>query len=142
MLYLFLIVQSLIINTSPIVWQTNFEEAKQVASEENKKILMVFAGSDWCAPCIKLKKNILTTDEFQEFEKNNLVVLYLDFPQRKKNRLSKEMMQHNEALADQYNRSGVFPNILLMDSEGEILKNLKYEGQSPTEFIKEVQASL
>jgi thioredoxin-related protein len=103
---------------------------------------MVFSGSDWCAPCIKLKKKILTTDEFQKFENDNLVVLYLDFPQRKKNRLSQESTKHNEALADQYNRSGVFPNILLMDSEGKILKNLKYEGQSPTDFIKEVQASL
>jgi len=143
MLYFFLIVQSFFITTNPAtIWQTNFEEAKRVASEQNKKILMVFSGSDWCAPCIKLKKKILTTEEFQAFEKENLVVLYLDFPQRKKNRLSKELTKHNEALAEQYNRSGRFPNILLMDNTGKVLKNLKYEGQSPSDFIKEVEVSL
>lgn len=142
MLYLFLIVQSFYINTNPSTWQSNFEEAKQVANEEDKKILMVFSGSDWCAPCMKLKKKILSTEEFQAFEKENLVVLYLDFPKRKKNRLSKELTSHNEALAEQYNRSGSFPSILLMDSSGKIIKNLRYEGQSPKDFIKEVEDSL
>jgi thiol-disulfide isomerase/thioredoxin len=39
-------------------WQTDFEEAKRIASEQNKNIIIVFSGSDWCAPCIKLDKNI------------------------------------------------------------------------------------
>ena len=142
MLYFLLIVQSFFINGNPTTWQTNFDEAKQLAKEQDKKILMVFAGSDWCAPCIKLKKKTLITDEFQEFENENLVVLYLDFPQRKKNRLSKELTKHNEALAEQYNKSGVFPNILLMDSLGQVIKTLKYESQSVEEFIIELEAGL
>jgi len=131
MLYFLLFVYSCTFNANPTTWQTNFEEAKRIAVEQDKKILMVFSGSDWCAPCIKLKKKILVTEEFQEFEKENVVVLYLDFPQRKKNRLSKEMMKHNESMADNYNRSGIFPNILLVDVEGTVIKNVKYEGQSP-----------
>ena len=142
MLYLLLIVQSFAINSNPISWQTSFEEAKEVAAEQDKQILMVFAGSDWCAPCIKLKKKILVTEEFQEFEKENVVVLYLDFPKRKKNRLSKEMTRQNESLAEQYNRSGIFPNVLLVDNVGEVLKKVKYKGQSPDEFIKEIETSL
>jgi len=142
MLYLLIIVQSFVISSNPITWQTSFEEAKQVAVEQDKKILMVFAGSDWCAPCIKLKKKILVTEEFQEFEKENVVVLYLDFPKRKKNRLSKEMTRQNESLAEQYNRSGVFPNVLLVDNAGKIIKNVKYQGQSPIDFIKEIETSL
>ena len=69
MLYFLLFIQSFTINTNPTTWQIDFEEAKQIALEQDKKILMVFAGSDWCAPCIKLKKKILVTEEFQEFEK-------------------------------------------------------------------------
>ena len=34
-------------------WLTNFNEAKKEASEKNKIIVLVFQGSDWCAPCIK-----------------------------------------------------------------------------------------
>lgn len=39
-------------------WKTNFEEAKATATEQNKSILLVFSGSDWCGPCIKLDKNV------------------------------------------------------------------------------------
>ena len=39
-------------------WQTSFEESKQLADRENKSIILVFSGSDWCGPCIKLDKNI------------------------------------------------------------------------------------
>lgn len=142
MLYFLLFIQSFTINTNPTTWQTDFEEAKQVAIEQDKKILMVFAGSDWCAPCIKLKKKILVTEEFQGFEKDNVVVLYLDFPKRKKNRLSKELTRQNESLAEQYNRSGMFPNILLLDNKGAVIKKLSYDGQSPNEFINEIEEIL
>ena len=142
MLYFLLFIQSFTINTNPTSWQTDFEEAKQVAIEQDKKILMVFSGSDWCAPCIKLKKKILITEEFQGFEEENIVVLYLDFPKKKKNRLSKEMMKKNESLAEQYNRSGMFPNILLVENDGAVIKRLNYDGQTPNEFINELEASL
>ena len=39
-------------------WLTDFENAKELAKEENKKIILVFSGSDWCAPCIKLENEI------------------------------------------------------------------------------------
>ena len=47
-------------------WKTNFEEAKIEAAKENKNILLVFSGSDWCAPCIKLENVVWKSDAFQE----------------------------------------------------------------------------
>jgi thioredoxin-related protein len=38
-------------------WLTDFDKAKEQAKKENKSIVMVFSGSDWCAPCIKLDKD-------------------------------------------------------------------------------------
>ena len=35
-------------------WQKNLDEAKAIASKESKPIILVFQGSDWCAPCIRL----------------------------------------------------------------------------------------
>ena len=46
-------------NASSQNWMTDLEESKKLASGENKKIILVFQGSDWCAPCIKLEKKIL-----------------------------------------------------------------------------------
>jgi len=48
---------------------TDFEQAKTVAAEENKKIILVFQGSDWCAPCTKLDKEIWSAEEFKNYAK-------------------------------------------------------------------------
>lgn len=42
-----------------VTWLTDFNKAKIIAKEDNKLILLNFSGSDWCGPCIKLKKRLL-----------------------------------------------------------------------------------
>ncbi len=116
-------------------WTTQIEEAISKAQEEDKRILMVFSGSDWCRPCMKFKKEILDTEDFKTYAQKNYVVLYLDFPARKKNRLSKEQTVHNEALAEKYNRSGFFPKVVILNKDEEILGTPSFEGQSPEEYI-------
>jgi len=39
-------------------WESSWETAVQKAKVENKKIVLVFSGSDWCIPCIKLEKEV------------------------------------------------------------------------------------
>ena len=39
-------------------WQLDFDKAKTIASQENKTIVLVFQGSDWCAPCKMLSPSI------------------------------------------------------------------------------------
>lgn len=118
-----------------VAWFTDRSEAKSYATDNDDNILMVFAGSDWCRPCIKLKKDILESTEFNSYSKDRIVVLYLDFPSKKNNRLSKEATAHNEELAEKYNQSGVFPKIILLDKDMNKIKELKYEGQSTQDFI-------
>lgn len=42
-------------------WQTDFTKAKEIATAENKPIILIFQGSDWCAPCIKLDREVWST---------------------------------------------------------------------------------
>ncbi|MFT4665585.1 MAG: thioredoxin-related protein [Polaribacter sp.] len=123
-------------------WFDNMDEAKTYAAENRSNILMVFAGSDWCKPCIKFKKDILEAADFQNWTKEKMVVLYLDFPAKKKNKLSPEQTSHNEALAEQFNKSGVFPNIFLIDANAKVLANPKFKGQSAAEFTANLERNL
>ena len=43
-----------------------------------------FTGSDWCGWCIRLDKAVFQTDEFKKWAKDNVILLELDFPRRKK----------------------------------------------------------
>lgn len=121
-------------------WQTNFEEAKAIASKEDKIIVLVFQGSDWCAPCIKLDKEIWATEEFQDIAKDKFVMLQADFPRRKKNKLSEEQQEHNNKLAEKYNTNGYFPFVVVLDKNGEELGSLGYEKITPTAYSNKIIA--
>ena len=125
-----------------IQWFTNMEEAKAYSTENETNILMVFSGSDWCKPCIKLRKDVLESAVFQEWAKERMVVLYLDFPARRKNKLSKETTKHNEALAERFNKSGVFPNVFVLNSKEDVLINPNKNLQNLDLFIADLEGSL
>lgn len=117
-------------------WFENVEEAQLYSAEHNTPILMVFAGSDWCRPCIQFKESILQESNFMDFSGQSLSILYLDFPARKKNKLSKEQTAHNEQLAGQFNASGVFPKVLLVDNALEILEEFEFKNQESEVLIE------
>lgn len=120
-------------------WLTDFNEAKEQAKKQNKKIILVFQGSDWCTPCIKLDHEIWQSAEFKDYAKEHFILLKADFPRRKKNRLSKEQQAKNNDLAERYNHNGIFPLVVVLDASGKILKELSYEAISPKEYIKKLE---
>ena len=113
-----------------------FKKKLETAKTENKSVLLYFSGSDWCAPCVKFKKFIVNTPEFQTFATENLVIYNADFPRLSKNKLAKEVEKENETLADKYNSKGIFPLILLLDAEGNVIKKWEeYPKETVEEFI-------
>ncbi len=121
-------------------WKYNFEDAKKIASEEGKNIVMIFSGSDWCAPCIRLEKNIWQSDEFKKESTEKWVLLKLNFPRKKANQLSEEQTNHNRALAEKYNREGSFPLVIIMQPDGKILGKLGFKNVDPKEYISLMEA--
>ena len=105
----------------------NSQNSFQKAKEENKHLLMVFSGSDWCKPCMQLKQKILSNDVFTNYSSNRLLIHEVDFPYKRKNKLSKTQAKHNNALAEKYNQEGVFPKVLLFNADEEIITEVKYD---------------
>ncbi len=114
---------ALLIHTAFTGWQPTFEKAKQLAQQEHKAILLNFSGSDWCGPCIRLRKEIFDNPAFSGMADSLLVMYDADFPRNKKNQLAKAAQLANDALADKYNTEGKFPLTLLLDENGKILKS-------------------
>ena len=121
-------------------WLTDFETAKQTANEENKKIILVFSGSDWCAPCIKLESEIWESEEFKAYSSENYVLLRADFPRRKKNALSKQLQEHNNHLAATYNQNGYFPLVVVLDAQGKTLGETGYIKTTPKNYINTLES--
>ena len=121
-------------------WQTNFEEAKAMAKKEHHNIVLVFQGSDWCAPCMKLEKEIWSTAEYQKLAKDHFIMLKADFPRRKANKLSDEQQKQNNQLAEKYNPQGFFPLVVVMNPDGKVLGNIGYEHLSPEAYFNKLKA--
>lgn len=67
-----------------VTWLTDFNKAKIIAKEDNKLILLNFSGSDWCGPCIKLKRDYFGSQTFMDMASEKLVLVNADFPRKKK----------------------------------------------------------
>lgn len=138
-----LFVSFLMIGSLTPEWLTNFDAAKDKAAKENKYILLNFSGSDWCAPCIKMKKEVFESEAFLTRADAQLVLVRADFPRSKKNQLSTEQIKHNEALAEKYNPDGKFPFTLLLDANGAIVKQWDgYVFASQDKFIAELDNAI
>ncbi|MBT3559519.1 MAG: thioredoxin family protein [Flavobacteriaceae bacterium] len=121
-------------------WLTDFTIAKEIASNENKSIILVFQGSDWCAPCIKLDKEVWSTPEFKELSKDYFVMILANFPRKRKNALTTEKQEHNNKLAEKYNPNGFFPYVVVLNPKGDILGNLGYEKTTPKLYFNKLKA--
>src|SRR6187431_1217427 len=117
-------------------WNTNFENAKAKAEKENKNILLVFSGSDWCGPCMKLDKAVWKSPEFQAEADKNWAIYKADFPKKKANQLSPELTESNNRLAEKYNKNGSFPLVLLLDNKGKVIGMTGFKNVSAQEYIK------
>jgi thioredoxin-related protein len=125
----------------PPKWHLNIQEAKTIAQKEHRYILLNFSGSDWCGPCILLRKEIFDDQAFSALADTALVLVNADFPRMKKNQLSKEQQQLNDQLADKYNSLGKFPLTVLLNADGKVLKEWDGKpGIKPAEFSLQVKA--
>lgn len=121
-------------------WLTDFQKAKETATSEHKLVLLNFSGSDWCGPCIRMEKEIFESDQFKKYSDGHLVLVNADFPRLSKHQLSDDQQKKNDALADIYNKQGIFPLTVLLTPDGKVLK--KWEGLpkvSPDEFTSQLK---
>ncbi len=118
-------------------WTTDFESSLTKAKEEKKPLLILFTGSDWCPPCRMLHKKIFDSREFEEYAKDNVVLVKADFPKRKQ--IAPELKKKNEILARKFGVRG-FPTVLILDNEGKVIdKKVGHTRLSPDEYINEIK---
>lgn len=117
-------------------WQTNIDEAKATAVKENKNILLVFSGSDWCAPCIKLEKVVWNSEVFKQYAEKKLVLLRADFPNKRANKLPVDVADRNKKLSEKYNKDGNFPLVVLLDKSGKVIGMTGFKNVTAEEYIK------
>ena len=104
-------------------WQTDFEEAKQLADSQNKLILIYFTGSDWSQSCKRLNTDFFYTENFQELAQKYLILVRINSP-RRSGLISGFQESKNLELKKRFNQK-VFPTVIITDAEGKQLGMLE-----------------
>lgn len=115
-------------------WSVDYAAAKKEAAETKKDLLIEFTGSDWCPPCIKLNKEVISQDAFKAGVKDKFVLLEVDSP-KDKSKLSEETLKQNAELGKKYQIKGV-PTILLCDADGKPFAKTGYQPGGPEAYVK------
>jgi thiol:disulfide interchange protein len=120
-------------------WTEDYAAAIAKAKATGTFVLAEFTGSDWCGWCIRLRKEILQTAEFEAWAAKTVVLLELDYPMDKPQ--SDALKAQNKGLLKKYGVAG-YPTILILNGEGEQVGQLTYERGGPTPWIQKAQKIL
>ncbi len=93
-------------------WTEDVAAAIKSANDNDKDILLLFTGSDWCPPCKKLEEEVLSVPDFQVEASQHYVLVKLDFPQQTEQ--EENLKQQNDEWAKKFGVDS-FPTVILLD---------------------------
>lgn len=109
-------------------WITSVSDAFAKAEESGKPVFAFFTGKDWCQYCNQLDHEILNTDTFAKWARENVVLLELDFPQ------GKQVPEAYLQLRDRLRIQG-YPTIVVLDTKMRPLVQAGYFQVSPEKWV-------
>ena len=117
---LIVISQKITAQSIDLNWYNDLNKAVPISVKEKKPIMLFFTGSDWCGWCMRLKKEVFNHEEFKIWTEENIILVELDFPRRKK--IDPKILNQNRELARIFGVSS-YPTCWLVKSQ--ILENNK-----------------
>lgn len=126
-------------DSGAIEWETDYKSAVAKAKKENKQLLLNFTGSDWCGWCIRLDKEVFSKEQFQEYAKENLVLVKLDFPRNKV--ISEAEKAQNYSLQDKYKVKG-YPSIILLNPAEKLILKTGYQSGGAENYVEHLDNAI
>jgi protein disulfide-isomerase len=126
----------------PGKWTQDYDAALKVAKEKHMPLFVNFTGSDWCGWCIMMDKKIFSQKEWQDYAKENLLLVTIDFPNNKE-LVPEKYKSRNQKLKHEFGIGG-FPTFIVLDEDGKSKVGQLGASRdvSPKSFIQQVKGAL
>jgi hypothetical protein len=124
-------------STPDLVWGTDLPAALERAKAENRYVLILFDGSDWCPASEWVRVNYLNKEDFKAYARGKLELVLVDFPQHHEQ--STELKMANAQLSDEY---GIhyYPTFILLNADRKKLGGTLGTNQAnPKAFIAKLE---
>ncbi len=127
-------------------WESDLDAAKKRATEEDKKILLVFTGYDWNSNSYNFKSNIMEEKSFKRKASKKYVLVNLDYNELELKNAekdsSKEVYEKNFVRDSYAIEVSDIPCAFLLSAEGFVLGRLPYEeGLDSESFLTSLESA-
>jgi thioredoxin-related protein len=117
-------------------WRTNLDDAVTEAGKNGKLVFLLFSLPDACDVCERFEKNVIASQTFVDFAKNNYVLARPDFGET----ASFEAKADNLLIVEKYNKDGFFPWVVVLDGNAKVLGKMGlYNDETPEAYIGKLQ---
>ena len=133
---LLLVPVAALLRADDVKWYEDFEQAKKIAAQQGKDLLIDFTGSDWCPWCWRLNEEVFDLDAFKEEAPKHFVLVKLDYP-RDKSKMAQKIIDQNDKILAEYKEKYKFtgyPNIYLASAEGIPYAKTGYREGGPEKY--------
>lgn len=118
---------------TPDGWVTGVDDALARAKKDNKHVMVLFTGSDFCPPCMMMQKEVFTKKEFVTKAGKDFILVFVDFPEA-----DEALAKSNEPLMEEYSVPGL-PTVLVFDpSAREIGRFAAHEFPEVDAFVEKL----
>ncbi len=100
-------------------WLQDFDQAKQTADREQKSVLVLFDGSDWCGYCQRLTREVFAEPDFAAQVGKDFVLVCIDSPRGGAASAKVQNAARNRRFVQQFGVHG-FPTVVLTDAKGRV----------------------
>ncbi len=114
-------------------WEINPRYAFARAQREQRPLLLLFTGM-WNTQAMALSEEVFSTQSFNEYVKENLVICYLNYPRNYTD--APDSLRH---VKDKFKVRG-YPNVLVFNPNGEVEKGIRgYHTGRPVDYFNELK---
>lgn len=101
---------------------TDWDQAKQMATANDKDILIVMTGNEWCVTSRDMRKRVLESDDFMSYSNSEVITYLIDIPNEGCEGDVEEIKNYQK-FSDLY-ETDAFPAMVLVNSNGEKIKSI------------------
>ncbi len=114
------------------LWTDDAKQALIDARSQEKDLLLLFTGSDWCPPCKQLEEQVTGREDFQFEASLHFVLVKFDFPQDLPQ--TDDLKAQNKEMANRYGIEG-YPTVVLVDVNSKPYAITGYQEGGPENYL-------
>lgn len=115
-------------------WLSNYDDAKKIAREENKRLFLFFSGDDFDEISRTLKENVFNTEDFLKVYTEKYVLLNLDYSNSRYDSEQSELTADLKVF-EKYNPKAL-PSFIIASKEGYYITTIALDANADLDTVR------